>query len=581
MTAARGLTAALLSRNKIWILVIAAYMSIFSSLLAARGLSGIPAFPLGIGFVLTAFAYLGLLGIFVSPEADLASMKSSYPAHLFVLPVRTSLLALLPMVCATLIVAPLCFMVIAASRHAGTPIDLYWMTFLCAAIVAMLQAIFWFPIGFPYSKLILTLVLIPGSAASLAIARVIGWSETTVCWILGAVILTSYGSAYVGLVKARRGDSRSIDVDEAAAMVSTRNRRPKMPFGSAFRAQCWYEWRQNGLILPAILIIAFALMCALLFWNDTLTPITPLRTHALTYVTPSVRLDQTSVPTAPTLLLVYYPLLLGLIPLAAWMIGCGAKRTAVKRGDQSLHLFYATRPLSNWRLAHAKFRTAAKTVLVSLGVLLIFSIPLLFVNGGHQVNYGRMDDGLAPLYQILAPYLTIDLFLHVGAVVVLIAFAAWRNYVVGMWTEISGKLWLRYAYPIGLILGITAACAHDAFRTPGDGSWLTYQVVTIGAWVAVVAKLLAAVFLLRKQVKEGALTAYQVLIGGLAFCGTAAVMGCLALFSTESIRFQVEAVDTNSFTWINWLILGCVILWTPINRILLAPMMLGINRHRA
>lgn len=571
MIAFRGLTSALLNRNKLWILAIAAYMTVFSAVLTARGIDGIPAFPLGIGFVLAAFSYLGLLGIFVSPDADVASMKSSYPAHLFVLPVKSSQLAMVPMIYGTVITWPLSFIVIMATRHGGAAIDIYWLPMLFTAIVAMLQAIFWFPLGLPYSKLILTLMLVPGLATLLAIARAVWWDEPTVCWVLAGVIGLSYATAYVGVVKARRGDSKEIRVERADTSI-VREYRPKPAFASAAQAQRWFEWRQNGLILPVISTIAFGLLCSMLFWNDTLNPIYSFRTESAQGVV--------TIPTVPTLLLVYYPTFLMLIPLAAWIIGCGAKRSAVKRGDQNLHLYYATRPLSNWALINAKLRITALSVLFTFGLLLVLSVPLLFVNGGYQTDYGRMDSGLAPLYQILAPHITWDMFGRLVAMLILLMFATWRNYVVGMWTEVSGKLWLRYAYPIGLILGISAWVAGLSYRQlPQVDRIYALPIAAVVTWIAVVIKLGLAAVLLSKHKARGLLQPRQIATGAMVYCVATAVVVGLMLYLTWPAKTQ-QPSDPDWETWFTVLSVGAVVLWIPIARILAAPLSLATNRHR-
>src|SRR5579862_4329050 len=277
------------------------------------------------------------------------------------LPVRTSQLVIWPMLLGTAVVFSFFGLLALAVRYGGvTEIPQFWPPMLGAALLAVLQAIFWYPLGIPYSKLVLTFLAVPGLATAVAYANVYKVPEREICAGLGLVIVASALVAWSGVSRARRGDVHILDFDrpseDTAAMVMP-DARPCRTVGMA---QAWYEWRLHGIVLPVIAVFLFALFCVPMAWDDTYTPLWMLGPNS-----------RQMLATAPTYLYSYLPVLLVMVPLAAWVIGCGAKRSDIRRSDQTFHLFFSTRPLSDGALVAQKLWAAALSTAAAWAVTLV------------------------------------------------------------------------------------------------------------------------------------------------------------------------------------------------------------------
>ena len=114
-------------------------------------------FVMGLAYVIGVFAY-GFDGKLESPD-------SGFPARLFVLPVRTSVLVAGPMIQGVLVAALLWFgwdrLVL---RPAGVEIPLWW-TALLASIVAVSQALVWLPFGIPFLRILVMIVVLTNMLA--------------------------------------------------------------------------------------------------------------------------------------------------------------------------------------------------------------------------------------------------------------------------------------------------------------------------------------------------------------------------------------------------------------------------------
>lgn len=588
MTAARGIAWSLWQRYHVVLVIVLGVMSTFATTIARLGVEKTPPVVLVLGVMLLVFGYLALIGVFIHPDADVGTGGSSYPVHMFTLPVRTGQLVLWPMFLGVSTVFGSGFLLSLAARYAGSTIPLYWPAALAAAILAVLQTIFWYPLGIPYSKLCLTLIAIPALAVGVGYANACDLAESRLCLGLGAVVVVAACAAYVGLGRARCGDVRILDFDRpASATPETRVRRP---FASATRAQAWYEWRLHGIVLPLLVAFLFGLFCIPLVWSDSYSPVTILPPSPNGFL-----------PTIPTYAAAYYPVLLGLVPLAAWVIGCGARRSDVKRGDRTFHLFFATRPVSDGSLVARKLWSALRSSATAWFVLLALSLSLAAMQGGFQNLAGdevASASQRTPVLVALAPYLDLDNLLRAGAMLVLLFALTWRNYAVGFWTELSGKVWLRYGYPAACVVAFTSFVVIQG-SSEELRHWLTLPHVASILWLLVFAKLATAGVLATYLRRIGCLGPGTIGRSAAMYIAGGGTMVWIALFLSDGIRrnmyesqqartifengrlMNAPLADVASSQMIAGIVVALVILWTPLVRILAAPAMLHLNRHRA
>jgi len=284
----------------------------------------------------------------------------------------------------------------------------------------------------------------------------------------------------------------------------------------------------------------------------------------------------------PTYIVEYSPLLLALLPLAAWIIGCGAKRSDVKRGDHTFHLFFATRPVGDASLVGRKLVAAARSSAVSWAVVLIgLAILASRTKGGYQNVAGDfVAPQKLPVLAVLAPYLDVRLFLRLGAILALLVLWTWRNYAVGFWTELRGRLWLRYAYPIGSLTAATAFLTYfNETHVPGHGAD-GLPIIVAAIWALVGLKAAIAAVLVRIQLKTGLLTTRSLIRGAVLYASGCALAVSLVLWLTNDYRNELLDQRVSSRWVLDGGVAALVLFWIPVVRLLAAPMMLKMNRHR-
>lgn len=569
-------------RNRIALASMGGFLALFVATIAVIGAHKLsPAF-LAVGMLGVVLSYLLLLAIFIYQDADVGTASSAYPSHMFTLPVRTSKLVFVPMMLGTAVTFGVSFLLVVSVRHGGAEIALFWPATLIATILALLQAIFWSSWGVPYAKLLLTLISLPALGIAVSTRIAAHMSEPQLCAEMVAVIAICYGVAYVGVARARSGGAvrqfslkASNSSEPSPHTVTFQQARQKRPFRSAAAAQLWYEWRLHGMVLPVISVLLVGLFYLLFLsygLGDTLSPVP--------FVEPN---KDGFVPTISTFVTIYYLPLLMLIPFVSWVVGCGARRNDLKRGDRTFQLFYGTRPMSDVALVNAKLKGAAVSVIVTWILVIGLTLPLIRLHGGYfNVNSQIVvyADRTKNLAQLLGPYLGTTEWLHIAAFLFLAMALTWRNYAIGFWTELSGKAWLHRGYPLALILGITV---FQAFSTISSGSphpWLTIDLIALVASGLVVVKLVTATILAAYQKLSGGLKFGTMIAGAVALSVFGIVLSEAWLYLTETYRSQMAQARVSAQLSLDVLFVAIALLAIPMVRILAAPIMLSWNRHR-
>jgi hypothetical protein len=557
-------------RNGRGLLVIAAYFAIFCVGIARfANAEGPRAAIFGIGSLLLIICYLALIGIFMYQDSDVGIRGSAYPTHMLTLPLRTYKLVFLPMFLGTIAFVAT-GLIISKTIHAYYDLfPLYWPTFLITAILAMLQALFWYPLGIPYSKLVLTLVGIPTMVYIVSANLEAKVSQSFVCECLALVTLVSYSVAYQGVVRARRGELQMFSINIPITKSPSKKEIKWLSFQDKFAAQRWYEWRQQGLILPCLVLFLCILFFIPSYWRGTESIVYGLGDGA-----------NGTLPMVETFVYTYLPLVVFIVPVSALIVGCGARRTDIKHSDRTFQLFFGTRPMADGALVAQKLWLALKSSIVALCIVLGLILTLLPRTGGiYHTNTQIITNDRIPIFELLKPYMTLNMVVWLCCATVLVVTVTWRNYAIGFWTELSGKTWLRYGYPITMLLFIFGV--PSAFgRLRAESATLLYEITFGLIWALVVFRIIAAGILVRDQLRNGIMTRQSFQRGLAAYSVGYITLIPMALVCTVTFRESFSEYVFHSPLLTNLFVIGLTLLWIPIVRLLLATQMLHNNRHR-
>jgi len=408
-------------RHRIGLAGVAALIAAFAATSAVSSLSAKLAsihsmwFVMGLAYVIGVFAY--------GFDGKLESAESGFPARLFVLPVRTSVLIAGPMIQGVLLAVGLWLawdrLVL---RPAGVELPTWWMP-LIAAIVATSQALAWLPFGIPFLRILVMVAALTALIRAPAILELVGGADyadpearaSALAAVALSVISLSFVAALAGVGRARRGDSPQWYARPSAASVPSASHTDR-PFSSAARAQLWYEWRARGRGLCLILGLTAAALAVL----GALVERDPERQTNYGFVF----------------------LLLPIILAAAWGPYAGTAGAAAReRGG--LSPFAATRPLSNTTFVAIKFRAAGLAALAAWAVVLI-SLALWWTYTGRPPELRSAWDRAVERYG-LARSVVGCAFAAAAAVLL-----TWRALVVGLCSGLTGRQWI---VPAQIILG--------------------------------------------------------------------------------------------------------------------------------
>jgi hypothetical protein len=468
-------------------------------------------------------------------DTRLESPQSGYPARLFTLPVRTAVLVATPMLQGT---AAVVLLWLAWGRFvlrpAGIEVSLWTTALQAAAIVAVLQALLWSPFGLPWFRVVLALVLLP----LLAVAPQLGINGALLDAVNAALIPLAALAAFVGVSRARRGDS-----PDWAALF----RRPRAlagrpgraaPFASAAAAQLWYECRRGLLALP-LAVAAFAV----LFFTGTLAFERPP--------------EELKYQVGLVLNLLFFPVMLA--PFFGQMLG-GTGTSAGSAYHPSS--FIATRPLSVTALVAAKLKAAALSAATACALALAVTAVWLVAAGSSEA-----------LVKAAADYFRAYPGARVAATVLLVIVAAplltWRLLVDNLWVGLTGRAWIaRGSFVVcGLVLTVLALLAARLMEDRELAQRL-WDALPWWAGAAAFVKLLAAAGVSRALVRRGLVEPRA-----LARLLVVWLLAAAGLFGLARGSVLLDDVPVS-------LLASGVVLALPLVRLGAAPLALAWNRHR-
>ena len=495
-----------------------------------NGIAGAVIVPLSAAFMyfLAVFSF-GLGG-------DVAARRSIFPARMFTLPVTTPALAGWPMLFGTAAMASLWLVAASFVRWSwGLDLPLIWPALLGAVFLAWTQALTWMPYGLPGLRIGFAVLWLAALDAAVFLAVQLKVPEHRMVALLAPQLPLAYLAACFAVARARRGDVpdwRGVfaRIGRVVHLLSPRQHR----FASPTRAQVWFEWRQQGRVLPGLVGILLPFELGLLY----------LARHE-----PPVLVELT---------------LLGVLltpPFMAGFTAATAGKADREGGDSSGMTLMATRPLTCAALVAAKLRAAIWSTLAAW-LLVLVAVPLALSG-----TWPLVADGVSKAIEAVGRPRAI--------VIALVGFAGllastWKQLVQSLCIGLTGRSWvvrtsvlvrlslLVIVWPIGDWLignGKVLAALWDTW--PWVLALLACFKLSAAAWVA-------------QRLHRSQLLSERSLVAGAALwlAGVLSLYGLLVwLVSTPPLipRYLPALV---------------AILAVPLARLSAAPLALAWSRHR-
>jgi hypothetical protein len=304
------------------------------------------------------------INLFIFGTAGIFAAQGA-PSRLYALPVPTSSLVawhMLPAMTLMMLFSAASSFALNAAFDLGWPV---WGPALFAAVaVAALQATIWFTEKSAWVVVALTLT-VGGLGFWFKSRYGQPFSQPTRLWntvtpaevaTMLAMAALAYFAAVVGVSRNRRGDAcPSLGVQAWLDRQFDRAPRLGQPFSTPLRAQSWYEWRQKGWAMPAM--VGFGVVVGCCLWLAFSRDATDLVAGFV----------------AGGALLAVAGLLGGII-----MGNSGTSDVNFGMGP-----FLATRPITNIDMARIILKTAAKSVFFAwliwmIAFLIVYAVLLLF-----------------------------------------------------------------------------------------------------------------------------------------------------------------------------------------------------------
>lgn len=482
-------------------------------------------------------------------SGDLAGRQSIYPARMFTMPVTSAALAGWPMLYGTIALVTLWLVtrLLAVSSfgesrlnamgwpsEAGVP--WIWPALLAAAILAWTQALVWMPYALPGLRVIVSILLMVMIDVVVILPIYYKASELVMIAILAPQLPLAYFTACLAVARARRGD-----VPDWREMFGWLGRiadalpRRRDHFSSPAHAQAWFEWRQHGRSLPALVGILLPFELSMLFiFSDV--PVIVFETLVAVLLTP---------------------------PFMAVFVAATVSASSPRRSDSyGVAPFNATRPLTSVSLVAAKLTVTIWST-VATWLLVIAAIPIALALSGTAAT---VLDWAHQLLDAVGTPRTI--------VIVLLGFAAllastWKQLVQSMYIGMSGREWIvkGSAFLALSILAIVVPVAQwiISSRVVMAVLWNTFPWILA---VLVCLKISAAAWIAMRLHDSRLLSDRALVIGVVCWDVAVFALYGLLVWLLPALLFR------------GYFLALVAILAIPLARLSAAPLALAWNRHR-
>jgi len=497
-----------------------------------NGIAGAVIAPLSTAFMyfLAVFSF-GLGG-------DLVARQSPFPARMFTLPVTTRALAGWPMLFGTAAVASLWLVAAPFVRWSwGLELPLIWPALLGSVFLAWTQVLTWTAYGLPGLRIMVTVLWLAALDAAVILAVQLEVPEPGLVAMLAPQLPLAYLAACFVVARARRGevpDWRGVFA-RASRIAHVLSPRPDR-FPSPTRAQLWFEWRQQGRVLPALVGILLPFELGLLYLARDEPPVLVELTLLGVLLTP---------------------------PLMAGFTAVTAGQPGRDGGDSSGVTLTATRPLTSAALVAAKLQAAIWSTLVAW-LLVLVAVPIALALSG---TWPVVTDGVIEVIEVLGRPRAI--------VIALLGFtgllaSTWKQLVQSLCIGLTGRAWVvRTSVLVRLSLLVIVWPIGDW----AIGNWKVVLAALWDAWPWVLAmlvclKLSAAAWVVQRLHRSRLVSDRSLVAGAASWLAVVlAVYAVLVwLVSTPLIPHYLPAL--------------VAILAVPLTRLSAAPLALAWSRHR-
>ncbi len=488
-------------------------------------------------------AYLHLLVCFSYLEFDARRVQPGFPGRLLLKPVSTARLVLVPMLFGGAVVVTVFALwtgLVLPHLSALNVASLLWISTVLLSLFWWLQALEW---SLPWLKArsVILLLVVVIHLLVLVLPQLPADISSAWQWgILTALLASAVPTAWMGLTLMRQGRWEG---PARLALLGSRLRPARVrggcpPFGSAFGAQFWLEWRRQGWVLPGV-------------WAVLALLVVPLQLVGFKWG----GVDDPS-PAAIWGLMLGLPLVLSVV----W--GHALAKFDLFQPMNELPGYIAVRPLTNGGFVVAKLAMAlVASVFTWLVTAVAVGLCLALVGAGTLFSPAGLVTPLGPV-----AYLT-----GCAPMALLLVLWTWKNLVAGMGAGLTGRPWIIKLFPVWrltVVFGLGALVI--AART-----YVNFQAALVG-WLTVIlsvclaAKLVVALAAFAWGLRRHAITARA--IGWIA--GGWLVGGLFVAAYADRVCHMIQRPDL----WL-WLALGGFLI-LPLADLALAPLALAWNRHR-
>ena len=425
--------------------------------------------------LLMAGSLLCVFGIFNFTESSPGRDWSGFPYRLFVLPVSTGTLVLVPVALGLLCLEIVYSIWAGLIFTRGEIVDPWWFAGLLGSYLVFYQSVLWCLAGVRITRIILL-----GITGPLFI--LIAWlpfaEGILPVWVskgfLGVALLAwaliAFGCAWYCVCRQRCGGGRRrnwLRVLADQAIDSLPRRRGD--FKSPADAQLWLEWRRSGTLLPACLGALLVLFIGPLSWCFRADAEVSLWILAWTLAAPLI---------------------------LALPLGKQFSKPDFWSKDLSVPAFVAIRPLASGEMVVCKLKVAALSSILSWLLVLAF-LSLWLPGWANLDSLGMIRVGFWMAYghSVYPQYAMAALSIVAGA------FFTWKFLVGGLWIGLSGRwnwfmgsaaayclVFLMALITVSILIHHDAAVRRwvreDPDRLLGGIEWIAAAAVVAKTWMA-------------------------------------------------------------------------------------------------
>ncbi|MEO5763357.1 MAG: PHB depolymerase family esterase [Vicinamibacteria bacterium] len=484
----------------------------------------------------TTFMYL--LAVFsFGLDGDMAARPSIYPNRMFTLPVTTSALAGWPMLLGGTAVAGLWLCASLFFRSAGgQDVPLIWPALLGAVFLAWTQVLSWSSYPLPGLRIVAAVLWLASLDAAVILAVEYEISELRLVAMLLPQLPLAYFAARFVVARARRGYVPDWSGVFARAFQFVRLRGPRAKsFRSPESAQLWFEWRQEGWILPLSVLMVLPFELGFLYICRNEPPVMTFEALLLVLLTP---------------------------PFLAGFAGAIAGGAGREGSDARGAMFRATRPLTSAALVAAKFRMAMwSTLLTWLLVLVSLEIGLK-----HSASWPRVAGWISDTIDVAGrPHAAVLSLLIIAGLLA----STWKQLVQSLYIRLAGRDWLvRTSVVMRLSMLVVLFPLLDSFFRKEGVFAFVWDNWPWALAVLVVLKMSAANWILPRLHRSHVITDRTLLTGTASWLALVLLLyGLLVwLISTPPLVPRYGPILL-------------AILSVPLARISAAPLALAWSRH--